>query len=880
MALDPLTDLSAYLAWPGKRGSGSDDLGTGPAWHPAAFHMLDVAAVAVELVACSPGRNKRIAQILGLDPEAARRWLATMVALHDIGKFTVAFAAKILGDEAPDSIRQLNIQQMPHWQASMGLLQALDGLIEPRIGATGPARQMLYSAVAGHHGQPAATAQNSELRNLRKEQGLTAARAFTNDLLSLLDPHPATCDLDSRAASRFSWTLNGLAVMSDWIGSNRSWFPYTSPETISLTDYWELARERAAIAVAKSGASGAAIDANLPAEALLAIPNLRPLQQLAEAVRLPMGPTLVILEDLTGAGKTEAALLLARRMIAADKATGLHIALPTMATANAIFDRLAVLVRRLFSGTPSLALAHSRRALHPGFRAAIRADDAPPTEETAPGCAAWIADDRRKAFLADIGVGTIDQALQAILPSRFNTLRLWGLGDRVLIIDEAHAYDSYMNEELTTLLRFQAALGGSAIVMTATLPTKLRRRLASAYCAGLGQESVRDEGRSPFPGMTVIGRNHHEIHPIEPVSSTRRTVLIRRLGSEAEALERVRQAARSGAAVAWVRNAVDDAIDAARMLEAEGVPVTLFHARFAMGDRLAIERAVTERFGRDSISASRSGHVLIATQVVEQSLDLDFDVMVSDLAPVDLLIQRAGRLWRHMDRRPRDLRPDMAPVLDVLSPDPADLHDDRWLHGTLGRGAWTYSLDRQYLTATAIFAAGRLEAPDGLPSLIEAVYADNAELPEVIRTAADRAEGERRAEAAHGAATVLNLEAGYSGNQRFGDRGDCPTRLADPSRTMVLARRSPSGLIPWAPEPTDDIARRWTMSEVTIRERQYRRIAGDLMPEDALEVRKVTDRWPDWRRLTHRLVLVGDDGSCGGATHYNSRFGFLMGKAL
>ena len=153
-----------------------------------------------------------------------------------------------------------------------------------------------------------------------------------------------------------------------------------------------------------------------------------------------------------------------------------------MATANAMYERLATIYQKLFAegGLPSLVLAHGKRKLHPGFSSSILEDgDAEtPTDDgyeegASATCAAWIADDRRKAFLAHVGVGTVDQAVLGVLPSRYQSLRLWGLSDRVLIIDEVHAYDAYMTREIETLLEFHAALGGSAILLSATFPAVL-----------------------------------------------------------------------------------------------------------------------------------------------------------------------------------------------------------------------------------------------------------------------------------------------------------------------------------------------------------------------------------------------------------------------
>ncbi len=862
------------LAWPGKRlrEGETGDIRV----HPAAFHMLDVAAAAARLLETQPDRLMRLAKPVDAEPAAFGRWLVLLVALHDIGKLTSGFLAQILGDEAPASVRRPALPGVRHWQASALILDELDGELAAAIGADRQARRHLYAAVAGHHGRPPAPPSNADRRALRRDPGFPPARLLVRALIELLGVHPVA-DMDGEAAAKLSWSLSGLTVVADWIGSNRDWFPFTPSDGLSLAGYWSLARERAAAAVAAAGAESVPVrGAGTPA-ALLGVGRLRPLQDAAADTPLPDGPVLAVLEDLTGAGKTEAALILARRMILAGKAAGLHIALPTMATANALFDRMAPIAGRLFDGVPSLALAHSRRAMHDGFRQALDAGEPPATESGAPVCARWIADDRRKAFLAELGVGTIDQALQAVLPTRFNTLRLWGLADRVVVVDEAHAYDSYMNEEIFALLRFQAAMGGCAIVMTATLPTHLRQRLIAAFAGGLGSGDASVPTSASFPGLTLVGRAGAQTRAVAPVAETRRTVAVQRLATSVEATDVVARIAGRGAAVAWVRNAVDDVLAAAGTLEAAGVTVTVLHARFAMVDRLRIEREIRDRFGPSGSAADRAGRVVVASQVIEQSLDLDFDGMVSDLAPVDLLIQRAGRLWRHMDRRPASERPVPTPLLHVLSPDPEDVGDDRWLQGVLEGGAWVYDLDRQYLTARVLFRSGALVAPEGLPPLIEAVYDPAPDLPDVIRAAADRAEGDRLAERAHGHSAVLRVEAGYRDSDGYDDPGDRPTRLGEPTRSLVLAKPSPDGLEPWAEEPAGDTDRRWALSEVPVREGLYRRIEGQLPSVEKPEIRAVLDTWPDWRRRRCRPLIVGDDGHCGGSLKYLRSQGLLIG---
>jgi hypothetical protein len=243
----------------------------------------------------------------------------------------------------------------------------------------------------------------------------------------------------------------------------------------------------------------------------------RPLQRCAETSVLPEGAALFVIEDVTGAGKTEAALVLAHRLVVAGRGQGLYFALPTMATANAMYDRLGEAYGRLFAADarPSLVLAHGRRALNPRFADRILepvADASESTDEDAANQpagaqrAAWIADDRRKAFLAQVGVGTLDQALLAVLPTRHAMLRLLGLTQRVLVVDEAHAYDAYMGEELKRLLQFHAALGGSAIVLSATLTARHRADLAASFSTGLQLTADKRDAPTAYPLATAVSR--------------------------------------------------------------------------------------------------------------------------------------------------------------------------------------------------------------------------------------------------------------------------------------------------------------------------------------------------------------------------------------
>ena len=839
--MDPLFPQLAR-DWPGKSSENAE--------HPAVWHMLDVGACAERLI---EGHRTFVAL-----SRAHRRAFVILAALHDVGKISDTFRS-LLRDRRPGAYR--------HWKLSDVLLtRALDPILAEALGGNGPARGELYAAVSGHHGGPERSNDRRELWRRTRAIGAEAeeaAKHWTSLLLELL-PGGTLEGIDQHVARNLSWTLSGLTVAADWVASNTEWFPSAAPE-ISPRDYLERARHQAADAVTRAGLTPTPPSTGKPAAALAGVTQLRPMQVAAEDTTLPNGPMLALIEDATGAGKTEAALILAHRMIASGRARGLFFALPTMATANAMFARMMRAAARLFAAPPSLALAHGRAHLHPGFRALIGAEDDPTPEA---GCARWLADDRRRSLLAEVGVGTIDQALMGVLPTRFATLRLFGLTDRVLVVDEAHAYDPYMQRQLEALLEMQAMSGGCAVVMTATLPLGMRQAYADAFRRGLGHSPVKlDHGA--YPAIAVVGEEVRA-RAVEPVPDTCRTVTADRIESVQEALDHLVTSAARGAACVWIRNAVDDAIAAVESLRARGCAAHLLHARFALGDRLHHEDLAMARFGREGIE--RAGQVLVATQVVEASLDLDFDVMVSDLAPIGALIQRAGRLWRHMNRRPASCRAVPGPTLTVLSPDPNAVTDERWLHDVLDRGAYVYRHDHQWLTAHALFEARAIRAPDQLRALIEAVHGQEApEIPEPLRRAQAQAEGAVWAEAALAQQNVVIPEDGYLKGTKGGVWSDekFPTRLGEEDTTLVLARRGPHGLLPWCEGP-EGPTRSWSLSEVRCAQR---RLPSTLPDQSAPEIAQIKAQWPRGKRDHLILCPVSPDGVICEGLQYDTAWG-------
>ena len=833
--------MGSLFDWPGKSDAECNE-------HPAILHMLDVAACAERLIEGHTAFNR----LSG----AQRRALVILVALHDVGKLSEAFRALIREGERGKPL---------HWQLSDFLLcGSLDERLS-QLGAEKAVRGELYAAVAGHHGGPPERAGGNRFERRKRQRAVgTGEQAALDWVSKLLDLFPGA-SLESMTlddAKALSWALSGLTVAADWVGSNTAWFPF-EPNLHDIEAALEQSQFRACQSMLEAGLE---IPRPVPIESGLRtkLSALRPMQEAASTVALEEGPQLIVLEDATGTGKTEAAFILAHRMIAAGKARGLFLALPTMATSDAMFERMRTIAPALFESPPSMTLAHSRAKLSDAVRAlrGAESDETPEANGTA-----WLTDSRRRSLLATVGVGTIDQALLGILPTRFSTLRLFGLADKVLIVDEAHSYDPYMKEQLEALLGMHARLGGSAVLMTATLPLAMRRAYVTAFREGL-VKGTGELSATHYPGIHVVGGDVRS-HIVAPLAQRVRRIPVLRLPTAEDALMLSMESAERGAACVWVRNAVDDAIEAAEELRRRGADATLLHARFAMADRLCHEQVLMKRFGK--YGKGREGRILVATQVVEASLDLDFDVMVSDLAPMGSLIQRAGRLWRHMEERPGALRPLPGPILHVVSPNPDRVEGEDWLHDVLGRGAWVYRLDHQWLTARAVFDAGKIVEPDGLRALIEAVHSEESPtVPEVLRRVQEEAEGTARAETGMATINVVDSAAGYLTGTRGAVGNDAlfPTRLGERQVTMALARRQSDHLIPWAAD--GDSAMAWALSEVSA---SHKRFACLLPDQDTVEIQAVKASWPDWRREACWVCPVEEDGAIMGLLQYDKACG-------
>lgn len=870
----------------------------GERFHLLPYHCLDVAAVGRVLLTQDVALRGKFASLTCLDESLCCKWLVMLLALHDIGKFAESFQ-----NLRPDLLEKLQSitsrKQYPPRHDSLGNLLLKTALEKEEFsfppGTIFDEWQDVVMAMVrpftGHHGvPPKMQADNGlplRLAHYFSDNDAAAARQFAEAVGALIcgeeneSPLSSPEELDVKM-KKASWLMAGLVVLCDWIGSNCGWFPFRS-EVTNLEDYWH----NHSVPQAEKAIREAGVNIGIQVAELSGFSGLfphiatpTPLQAFVEKCPVRNSPQLFILEDVTGSGKTEASLLLAGRLMAAGSGNGLFIALPTMATSNAMYNRLAEppklndppLYLRLFENTtiPSIVLAHGARHLSETFMASVAGSNSEASGEEAAfaQCSTWLADNRKKALLADVGVGTLDQALLAVLPARFQSLRLFGLARHILIVDEVHAYDPYMNKLLQNLLTFHAALGGSAILLSATLPTHIRRDFIAAFAHGCGDRRKPLVKNGGYPLATA----YCEVDGVQEtaVEATKQrtcTVEVQLLADIDEVLRRIEKAANQGKCVCWVRNTVHDALTAFDRLRnsVSADNLLLFHARFVMGDRLDIEKMVIKTFGRKSTAQERRGKVLVATQVVEQSLDLDFDLLITDLAPMDLLIQRAGRLHRH----PRDERGNPLtegadrrepPCMIVHGPQPDDGAGGDWYKSAFPKASFVYpSHGCLWLTARLLAERQELKMPSAARELIEAAYSGRADdIPASLQQRDQKADSQWQADKSLAHINMLKLDEGYEATvTQWREDMKTPTRLGAMETTVRLARWDGTTLEPWYFHDKFP----WDMSQVGIRSGLVDKEAvhSGLLGE---EIARLKEQLPDKGKWSVLVPLIqGGDGN-------------------
>lgn len=642
-------------------------------WLPLTHHLEHAAAMAGLVWDGFVPRSVKALLMSDLDAssEAVRALCCWYAGVHDVGKASVAFAEMAehrgmqyvldrMRDEGlaispvppTDKVRHETVSQL-----------ALRDWLKAALGA-GRNANSWACVVGGHHGKnPGVTvlgaAENrphivgtGRWLEVRQEiiEEMADATGVREDLARWVrQPLPI----------RSQALLTGIVAVADWLASNQDHVPYhdhLSPPERALVAFDEVALPPPWRPEVPSTDADGFLHDRFP---MLTGATAHPIQTalLAAAMDCVTAPLLIV-EAPMGVGKTEGAFLATETLAARFGQGGVYFGLPTMATANPMFERTLDWLSGTLGEQASVALAHGKAGLNDSYAGLLRnnfrgqvLDDESDPHVGQPVVNSWLRG-RRRAGLADFVVGTIDQGLFAALKAKYVVLRHLGLAGKVVVFDEVHAADTYMREYLKRALMWLGAYQTPVVLMSATLPPDQRDEYIAAYAWGRGD---RDPGITDrldtYPRLTCYDGALSD-RPVAPKAAS--TVI--RLERMADSPETVRDLLRTmladGGVAGVICNTVARAQDTYRVLGAEfGQDAILLHSRFIAPDRAQRERHLVSKLGRRGERPNRL--VVVGTQVLEQSLDVDFDVMVSDLAPADLVLQRVGRLHRH----PRPGRP-------------------------------------------------------------------------------------------------------------------------------------------------------------------------------------------------------------------------------
>lgn len=674
-------------------------------WLPLVTHMSDAAEIA-RLVwhQWLPYCTKReIATGLNLIQEGNADWgdsalscFVFLAAAHDLGKAIPAFQGRLSNSDFDEQLRKQLIEaELPltdnmhplvarHYWASQLILEA-----------HGFSRKLAV-ILGGHHGQPPRTQDLDCLRKgYKKDLGWGKGQEAWGEVQQELLAYALALGGISEQKAQ-SWQpditaqvlLSGLVIMVDWIVSNEIYFPY-----INLYERASHLAERAYAAWEEICLPECWVPDNAYAQSDFYRNRFniepRPIQiTVLDILKNVLNPGIVIIEAPMGEGKTEAALAVAEIMANITGRSGVFFALPTQASANGLFLRFCNWIESLDDGVAhTVKLAHGKADLNELYNKIpkrieemgefwVGGEDSEATSDDALIVHEWFSG-RKKGILADFVIGTIDQVLMGGLKQKHLALRHLGLANKVIILDECHAYDAYMSQYLYKVLNWLGAYGVPVIVLSATLPGERRQQMIEAYLNNEQSslpdyDPIFDKEKTEIPPLppwaTTLdypiitytdGCNIEDVHQRE-VTGKQRSLIVKldTLSTDEEIISKLEDLLSEGGCAGIIVNTVKRAQKIAHMLSQHfgGEQVHLLHSRYLAVDRAQKEKELFEKLGVDGERPQRC--IVVGTQIFEQSCDLDFDVLISDICPMDLLIQRIGRLHRHKrNRLPKLLQP-------------------------------------------------------------------------------------------------------------------------------------------------------------------------------------------------------------------------------
>ena len=707
--------------------------GDGKTWLSVVQHLLDSAGIAGYLFDeyLSEHHRQLMASVWGGDQAKARSSLTFLMSIHDLGKVSPQFSCQ--RSDLAELIRNQGLAVMheqyypersylPHGLVSQFALQ--DEISEAR-GDRAAARHWAI-LVGVHHGRyPDAAAVAEALEQYRYHEGSSRddprwgqARSEILRFMAsrsgfpLSAPDTALPELPIAVASAYASAL----VIADWLASNEDYFPLRPRPVddsgkLSISGYPELNARQQCERVRRAWKR-----AQFPTP--MRVPNsdienvadfyrhrfswpasYQPTKAQREVIEIAAAenPDLMIVEAPPGSGKTALAFAAAEVLMRERGLQGIFVALPTQATTNAMFERVTSWLTSILGDEPQklgVHLAHGKNNLNKSFMELLESghsplevyDDDADSKDNGLHASRWMGQ-RWRSTLSPVVVGTIDQVLLAALKSRHVLVRHLGLMGKVVIIDEVHAADAYMQTYLKAALTWLGLYQIPVVLLSATLPPERRRELLDAYRRGQGAPAANTalDKAIGYPVISTVAAGQVRIHEIEGEPEVTKQIIPTQVASAEEIAKLLEQELADGGCAVVIRNTVGEAQETyAAVKKVFGrQQATLLHARFLAVERSSRDSSMLELFGKNSTKRPQR-HVVVATQVIEQSLDVDFDLMLTDPAPMDLVLQRIGRLHRHAGRnRPKGLQAARCLVL---------VND-------LASAPWSYSSGTDYIYA-------------------------------------------------------------------------------------------------------------------------------------------------------------------------------------
>ena len=857
--------------------AGKTDPASSAYWLPLWMHLRDTAGIMVHLV--QKWLPESVRQHIELDEDLLTQTACFLGWVHDLGKASTNFQGTIMA-QLPEprqrlekyttlSYREQNRKYSRHALASEAILRWLK------------CPNGLASVAGAHHGKPQTGKDVFDQLGDEEEEGCWESNYWPEgeqefwescwrELFdyALQESGFSSVDELPQLTIPAEILLTGLLIMADWVASNTRYFPLIPVEEVGSDTLYPARVDRAWEALDLTSPWKVQSDVSDPGafEQRFGFPPNEVQRAMLEAVSRTQEPGMFILEAQMGVGKTEAALGAAEILAKHGGEGGIFFGLPTQATANGIFGRLLAWAEKQPDGLEhSIKLAHGMAELNEAYirlqqdtvrvEEDLEADpDADP--ESRVMVHQWFRGNKQ-GLLADFVIGTVDQLLMAALQQKHVMLRHLGLAGKVVVIDECHAYDAYMNCYLDRALTWLGRYKVPVILLSATLPAKRRVELVRAYLNGRTAPDGPWQTCRGYPLLTWTDGEKVEQTTI-PLETKPRQVQTLPL-TEEQLTDTLRSALREGGCAGVIVNTVKKAQAIAARLRAElpEFEVVVFHAQFLMPDRAAKEEALMKRIGKHSTPEQRDKLIVVGTQVLEQSLDIDLDFLVTELCPMDLLLQRIGRLHRHEGRaRTRPVAQARCAVLDTGT--------DEFDEGSKAvYGEWLLWRTRKFLP-TAI------TLPDDIAPLVQDVYGwEQADvLPRAERSEGmckayefTQAQRKERAQAylvpqpkVHKKFKQLNTLDGWM--QNVGAHSDAAARAAvrdgDPSVEVLVMQRRADGSIHFLP---------W--------QENGRAVASDQppQPEDALQIARQKLRLPAvfgkaWKVDEVIRELEADNRSC------------------